>query len=265
MSGPSRRRRALPFAAPALASSLAVLVAVLGLTPRTALATTFPASVYSNVTAFDTCDGTPDTISRSLEVLAQNGLTYLGYSSTAYITTGFSRSRVLGRAASDQAIYVHSHGDQYYDPYPRQVEGFREDGGDCSQAIVYATDLAAVRSASVHVVVMSTCHLAEPAKTTGVPTMAAAYGIDRVKYTDAHGPDDGPRFFLGYVGLAYTADMLHFEQRFWGYVTSGYLLGDAFTLARASASMSGATVPDWFGTYGYSGAPGANVICTRCV
>ena len=55
--------------------------------------------------------------------------------------------------------------------------------------------------------------------------MAAAYGIDRVKYTDPHAPDDGARFFLGYEGLAYTADMLHFEQRFWGYVTSGHLLG----------------------------------------
>src|ERR1700690_4393969 len=174
MSGPSHRRRTLPFAAAALASSLAAVVAALGMTPPAALADTFPASVYSNVTAFDTCDGTPDSISRSLEVLAQKGFTFLGYTSTAYITSGFTRGRVLSRAATDQAVYVHSHGDQYYDPYPKQVQGFREDSGDCSQAIVYATELAAVRSASVHLVIMSTCHLAEAARTKGEPTMAAA-------------------------------------------------------------------------------------------
>lgn len=265
MSDPARPGRTSPPAARAVAAVLAVMVGLLGTGPAAVLATTFPASDYSNVTAFDTCDGTPDTISRSLEALAQSGLNYLGYTSGEYVTTGFTRARVLSRASTDQAIYVHSHGDQYYDPYPRQIQGFREDGGDCSQAIVYATDLAARRPAVVHLVVMSTCHLAEAAKTAGEPTMAAAYGIDRVKYTDPHAPDDGARFFLGYEGLAYTADMLRFEQRFWGYVTSGHLLGDAFTLARASAQMSGATVPDWFGTYDYSGAPGSGLPCTRCV
>ncbi|HTS15511.1 MAG TPA: hypothetical protein VMH24_07570 [Candidatus Sulfotelmatobacter sp.] len=244
---------------------VAALLAAFAGGPAPVAATTFPASVYSNVTAFDSCDGTPDTISRSLEALAQGGLTYLGYTSAEYVTTGFTRSRVLSRAATDQAIYVHSHGDQYYDPYPRQIQGFREDGGDCSQAIVYATDLAAVRPPNVHLVVMSTCHLAEAARTSGEPTMAAAYGIDRVKYTDPHAPDDGARFFLGYEGLAYTADMLRFEQRFWGYVTTGHLLGDAFTLARVSAAMSPSTSPDWFGTYDYSGAPGTGAPCTRCV
>jgi hypothetical protein len=265
MSDPTHPARSSPQAARVTASVVALIVGLLGAVPTAVLATTFPASDYSNVTAFDTCDGTPDTISRSLEALAQSGLSYLGYSSSEYTTTGFTRARVLSRAAADQAIYVHSHGDQYYDPYPRQVQGFREDGGDCSQAIVYATDIAAARQGEVHLVVMSTCHLAEAAKTAGVPTMAAAYGIDHVKYTDAHVPADGARFFLGYEGLAYTADMLHFEQRFWGYVTTSHLLGDAYTLARASAAMSGATVPDWFGTYDYSGTPGSTVPCLRCV
>jgi len=265
MSQPIHRGRSSPPVVRVAATSAALLVGLLGSGPAAVQATTYPASDYSNITAFDTCDGTPDTISRSLESLAQGGLSYLGYTSSAYSTTGFTRARVLGRAATDEAIYVHSHGDQYFDPYPRQVQGFREDGGDCSQAIVYATDLAAVRPAEVHLVVMSTCHLAEAAKTAGVPTMAAAYGMDRVKYTDPHAPDDGARFYLGYEGLAYTADMLRFEQRFWGYVTTGHLLGDAFPLARASAAMSGTTVPDWFGTYDYSGTPGSSVPCIRCV
>jgi hypothetical protein len=265
MLDPARPAVSSPPVARVMAMVAALFVSLVTPGPSTVLGVTYPASDYSNVTAFDTCDGTPDTISRSLETLAQGGLSYLGYTSGEYTTTGFTRARVLSRAPTDQAIYVHSHGDQYYDPYPKQVQGFREDGGDCSQAIVYATDLAPLHPPSVHLVVMSTCHLAEAARTAGEPTMAAAYGIDRVKYTDPHAPDDGSRFFLGYEGLAYTADMLRFEQRFWGYVTSGQLLGDAFTLARASAAMSAATVPDWFGTYDYSGAPGSSLPCTRCV
>ncbi|HXR27344.1 MAG TPA: hypothetical protein VN771_05730 [Candidatus Baltobacteraceae bacterium] len=265
MSDPARPARSSPPVARVAATIVALVVGLSGTGHTAVLAATYPASDYSNVTAFDTCDGTPDTISHSLEALAQSGLGYLGYTSGEYATTGFTRARVLSRASTDQAIYVHSHGDQYFDPYPKQVQGFREDGGDCSQAIIYATDLAAVRPATVHLVLMSTCHLAEAARTSGQPTMAAAYGIDRVKYTDPHAPDDGARFFLGYEGLAWTADMLHFEQRFWGYVTTGHLLGDAYTLARASAAMSGTTVPDWFGTYDYSGAPGSSLPCTRCV
>lgn len=111
-----------------VAAMVAVLIAGLATGPGNARATTFPASDYSNVTAFDTCDGTPDTISRSLESLAESGLSYLGYAAGEYTTTGFTRARVLSRAPADQAIYVHSHGDQYYDPYPKQVQGFREDG-----------------------------------------------------------------------------------------------------------------------------------------
>jgi hypothetical protein len=243
---------------------LAALTLVLGALAAPTRAAAYPASVYTNVTAFNTCDGTPDTISRSLKTLAQNGLLGLGYASSAFETSGFTKAQFLARTPADQAVYVHSHGDQYYGPYPRMIQGFRDDGGDCSQAITYATEVKARRTAGAHLVIMSTCHLAEAARTAGQPTMSEAYGIERLKSTTS-GSSRGPEFFLSYVGLAYTADMLKFEQRFWAYLGQGRGVGDAFTLARATAGMSAATVPDWFGEYVYTGRPDGRPGCTNCV
>ena len=96
MSDPARPARSSPPMARLAVLVVALIVGLLGTTPAAALATTFPASDYSNVTAFDTCDGTPDTISRSLEALAQGGLSYLGYTSGQYTTTGFTRSLGTG-------------------------------------------------------------------------------------------------------------------------------------------------------------------------
>jgi len=259
MPGRWRHRRA---AAPFLAA-LVLILAGPG-SNRPAQGATYPASAYTNVTAFDTCDGTPDTISRSLKTLAQNGLAGLGYASSAFETTGFTKARFLSRTPADEAVYVHSHGDQYYGPYPRMIQGFRDDGGDCSQAVVYATEVKARRSSAAHLVIMSTCHLAESARTAGQPTMSEAYGIERLKSTVSGSPR-GPEFFLSYVGLAYTADMLKFEGRFWAYVGQGRGVGDAFTLARATAGMSAATVPDWFGEYVYTGRPDGGPDCTTCL
>ncbi len=247
-----------------LGPPLAALSLALAAAAGPVSAATYPASVYTNVTAFNTCDGTPDTISRSLKTLAQSAFVYLGYASTAFETTGFTKSRFLSRTPADQAVYVHSHGDQYYNPYPKQIQGFRDDGGDCTQAIVYATEVKSLRTFGAHLVLMSTCHLAEAAKTAGVPTMSEAYGIERLKSTTS-GTYRGPEFYLSYVGLAWTGDMLKFEQKFWGYVQQGRGLGDAFTLARAYSGMSAATVPDWFGEYVYTGRPNVTGGCTNCI
>ncbi|MGZ3586291.1 MAG: hypothetical protein ACXVAP_03475 [Candidatus Limnocylindrales bacterium] len=248
---------------PSLVPWLAALTVALAGSTGSARAATYPASVYTNVTAFDTCDGTPDTISHSLKVLAQNGFVALGYASAAYETSGFTKAQFLARTPADQAVYVHSHGDQYYAPNPKQVQGFRDDGGDCTQAITYATEVKARRTSGAHLVLMSTCHLAEVARTAGQPTMSEAYGIERLKST-VNGSYRGPEFYLSYVGLAYTADMLRFEQKFWAYIGQGRGLGDAFTLARANAGMSAATVPDWFGEYVYTGRPDGSPGCLNC-
>ena len=55
-------------------------------------------------------------------------------------------------------VYVHSHGDFYG---ANDIQGFRDDGGDCSQAIVYATEIKKGRNGGANLVVMSTCHLGE--------------------------------------------------------------------------------------------------------
>ena len=102
------RRAASRLMGPARIAALAALATMtVALPPAVATAASFPASVYSNITAFDTCDGTPDTISRSLETLAQSGLAYLGYGAGAYATTAFTRARVppglTGSGGADQS------------------------------------------------------------------------------------------------------------------------------------------------------------------
>src|SRR3972149_3058246 len=140
----------------------------------------------------------------------------------------------VGLAPADSGVYVHSHGDFYGSG---DIQGFRDDGGVCTQAIVYATEIKKGRTAPANLVVMSTCHLAE-APRIGYPAMSEAYGIERLKSEPSGGGIRGPEFFLGYRGFAWTADQLRFERAFWGYATSGWNLGGAFTLAMDSAPIN---------------------------
>jgi hypothetical protein len=111
---------------------------------------------------------------------------------------------------------------------------------------------------------MSTCHLGEPPR-NGYPAMSEAYGIERLKSDPSGGGYRGLEFFLGYRGIAWTADQLRFERAFWGYATSGWNLGDAFKLALADSTIQFGTVPDWFGTYTYSGRPQPPAPCPDCL
>jgi hypothetical protein len=240
---------------------------VIGLALLPAPALAYQGSAYENYTAFQSCMGWSSGMADTMRTQAVNAFASLGYYTTWFRRTAFTRSQVLARTGSDEAVYVQSHGDQYYRGYPTQTEGFREDAGRCSGAgIVYATDIAARRgSEDAHIVVMSTCHLGEPAKTRGQPTMASAYGIEQARSARDGSTTRGPEFFLGYVGEAWLDDQLKFERSFWAYATEAYTLGEAFDLALAYSGKASRTVPTWFGTYLYSGFPWAPTPCRNCI
>jgi len=220
----------------------------------------YQGSVYANRTAFSTCDGTGSTIPTKLRALATSGFQYLGYSTSAFDSVNFSKSRVLSRVAADAGFYVFSHGDHYYAGW-----GFRVDNGSCSQAVVTGNEIRAKRInmygwlPTANLVIASTCHLGEAAS-----TFPDAFGIARQKSTPAGGNYQGRRFFLGYVGTAWTIDMLAFETAFWARVKTGHNLGEAFDYARRTVRMTYATVPNWYGTYLYSGVPWPPAPCTNC-
>jgi len=221
----------------------------------------YQGSVYSNVTAFSVCDSTADTISAQLRDLARGAFAYLGYSTTAFSGKTFTKTTVLARDPADVGVYVHSHGDFYG---AGQIQAFRADGGSCTQAIVYATEIKNARTKPANLVVMSTCHLAE-APRSGYPAMSEAYGIERIKSDPSGAGFRGPEFFLSYRGLAWSSDMLRFESAFWGYATGGWNLGDSFRLALAGNTLRYGTVPDWFGSYTYSGRPQPVPPCPLCI
>ena len=245
-----------------LLAALVVAIVIVG----PARADSIQGSVYSNVTALSVCDDTPDTISAQLRDLARGAMTSLGYSTTAFSGKPFAKPTVLARASVDLGAYVHSHGDFYG---AGDIQGFRDDGGDCTQAVVYATEIRKARITSdgrlfgAKLVVMSTCHLAE-APRNGYPAMSEAYGIERVKSDPTGAGYRGPEFFLGYRGLAWSSDMLRFESAFWGYVTDGWNVGDAFRLSLAGNTLRWGTVPDWFGSYTFSGRAMPTSPCLTC-
>ncbi len=224
----------------------------LALAPQPAAAAYYQASVYANTSAWSVaCGDVGGTIPTKLRSLAVTGLQYLGYAPSAFTGTSFTSSKVLGRVAGDRAIFVHSHGDHYW-----QGWGFRADGGVCSGTVVTADSIQKLRSATIPAsfVLMSTCHLGESGS-----TMPTAFGIPKVK-SQANGVGYvGPRFFMSYVGTAWTLDMLAFETNFWAQIQRGRTVGAAFGAARVATRWTYATTPQWWGSYTYDGRAGATV------
>ncbi|MFI5254425.1 MAG: hypothetical protein ACHQ15_03070 [Candidatus Limnocylindrales bacterium] len=249
-----------------LLALLAALTVALTVAVGPAHADYYPASVYSNITAFSPCVGMSSTISATLRDLTKDAFVSLGYSATAFGGKGFTKSTVLARAPYDIAFYVHSHGDFYGSG---DIQGFREDGGDCTQSVVLATEIKKARTTpegnltGAKLVIASTCHLAE-APRNGYPAMSEAFGIERSKSDPSGAGYRGPEFFLGYRGLAWTDDMLRYESAFWGYVADDFDLGDAFRLALSGNTLRRGTTPDWFGSYTYSGRAQPSSPCTTC-
>jgi len=239
-----------------IALPLLAILALLGPVAQPARAT-YQASVDSNVSAFrGPCVGFTDTHPARMLSLAVTGLRSLGYAVSGYSGADFTRAGVLARTVNDYSFYVHSHGDEYWDAAAqRRYNGFREDSGDCNQAVVFSSDIAAARAGRfTNLVVISTCHNADPAT-----TLPAAFGIARTKAQTG-----GSHFYLGYVGIAYDNDEQVFETVFWAALERGLSVGAAFDLGQ-DQNFSHPLDADWWGTYSWSGRAGAAIVCPRCL
>jgi len=239
-----------------IALPLFAILVTLGPAVQPALAG-YQASVDSNVSAFrGPCVGFTDTHPARMLSLAVSGLRSLGYTVSSYSGAGFSRSAVLARTVNDYGFYVHSHGDEYWNAgAQRRYNGFREDSGDCNQAVIFSSDIAAARAGRfTNLVVISTCHNADPAT-----TLPGAFGIARSKVQTG-----ASHFYLGYVGIAYDNDEQAFETAFWSALKRGLSVGVAFDLG-GDQNFSHPLDADWWGTYTWSGHAGAASGCTRCL
>jgi len=239
-----------------VALSLLVTGACLGPGAGPALAGS-QASADSNVSAFRSpCVGFQDSHPARMLGLAVSGLGWLGYDVTGASGAAFNRGAMLARTVGDYSFYVHSHGDNYWDaPAQRRYNGFREDSGDCSQAVVFSPQIAAARAQRfTNLVVISTCHNADPGS-----TLPGAFGIARTKVNTG-----SPSFYLGYAGIAYDNDEQAFETAFWAALERGLPVGAAFDLG-ALQNFSHALDADWWGTYGWSGRAAPVRVCPRCL
>lgn len=218
----------------------------------------YQASVYSNESAFrPPCVGFTDSLPAKMLAAAKSAYARLGYTTGAYTTTSFTRSSVLSRTVNDWGFYVHSHGDYYWHSGDqRRYSGFREDGGDCSQAVVYSKDIAAKRAGRpTNLVVISTCYNGD-----SYTTLPAAFGIAKTKVAW-----NGPVFFLGYLGEAYDNDEWTFEQRFWDALAKGRHAGQAFDIAGLGSFTHASFGADWWGSYDSFGLAGPyDPPCTAC-
>jgi hypothetical protein len=217
----------------------------------------YQASADSNVSAFRSpCVGFQDTHPARMLALAVTGLRTLGYTVTGYSGVAFNRTAVLARTVDDFSFYVHSHGDNYwYAPAQRRYNGFREDSGDCTQAVVFSPQIAAARANRfTNLVVISTCHNADPAT-----TLPAAFGFARTKVATG-----AAHFYLGYLGIAYDNDEQAFETAFWDALERGWGVGVAFDMGMLQ-NFSHRLDADWWGTYTWSGLSGAVRLCSRCL
>jgi hypothetical protein len=225
-----------------LAASLAAPLAV-----SLATATSSTATVLANRTAFNQpCVGFTSTAPERLAAQASDALRALGWSVDQVVGPQFNQSEALQQIAPVGALYVHSHGDHYWDAAAgRRSSGFRVDGGTCSNApTVIAPDILAVRPSAAPLIlaVISTCHNGERAS-----KLPAAFGIAMKKVSPGA---LGPRsFYLGYAGVAWVRGIVRFEQHFWRALRRGLSTGAAFDRGLLSGFSPADLTPEWWGNY----------------
>ena len=219
----------------------------------------YPASIDVNRTAFNPpCDGTPNSIVPKMQQAAVAAYARLGHAATGYTGAAFTRAATLKRTVSDWGYYVHSHGDNYLNPDGTRYTGFREDSGDCQQAVVFSKDIKAKRAGrQSNLVFVSTCHSAD-ARTT----MPDAFAIAKTKVTGSTAPS--PEFYVGFIGIQYDSDEWIFEQRFWNALASNKSVGGAFDIAMLGNFGHAEFDADWWGIYHWSGVAGPWTVCTNC-
>jgi hypothetical protein len=223
-------------------------------------AASYQASIDVNTTAFNPpCDGDANFIVPKMQKAATAAYARLGHVATSFTGAAFNRAATLKRTVSDWGYYVHSHGDYYWHSTDaRRYTGFREDSGDCSQAVVYSKDIKAKRlGRQSNLVFISTCHASD-----SVTTMPGAFAIEKTK--SVGGTSQGPEFYVGYVGVRWDSDEWIFEQRFWNALANNRSAGAAFDIAMQGSFNDGAFDADWWGTYSYGGVAGPWTVCQTC-
>ena len=245
-----------PLAPPLLA--VAVLMTVTA--ASTMAASPYQASVDVNTTGFNPpCDGDANFIVPKMQTAAKAAYARLGHASEDYTGAQFTRAETLKRTPNDWGYYVHSHGDYYLNPDGSRYTGFREDSGDCSQAVVFSKDIKAKRlGRASNLIFMSTCHGAD-ANTT----MPWAFAIEKTKSTGAL--NQGSEFYVGYIGVQWDSDEWIFEQRYWNALAGGKSVGQAFDIAMLGAFNHAGFDANWWGTYSWSGAAGPCGLCQNCL
>ena len=221
-----------------LAASLAVPLAA---------APSSTATVLANRTAFNQpCVGFTSTAPDRLAAQASSALRALGWSVDEVVGPQFNEGEALRQIAPVGALYVHSHGDHYWDAVAgRRSSGFRVDGGICSNApTVIAPEISAARPSAAPLIlaVISTCHNGERAS-----KLPVALGIAMKKVSPGK---PGPRsFYLGYAGIAWVRGIVRFEQHFWRALRRGLPAGAAFDRALLSGFSPADLTPEWWGNY----------------
>ena len=242
--------------------SLAVLLSTAALVVAAAgpVRAAYQATADSNATAFSfNCTKVNDTYPAKMLASALAGYRNLGYLTSGYSGTSFTRDQVLSRTLNDWGYYVHSHGDNYLYSVNQRDYGFKEDAGLCStKQTILAHDILAVRvGRASNLVIMSTCHLGE-----STTTMPGAFGIANKRA--GLGSWAGPSFYLGYLGAAWDSDEYAFETRFWGAIGPGNGVGKAFDVASLGAYNVGFGA-NWYGSYIWTGRAGPALgSCVKC-
>ena len=226
---------------------LVPLLLAASLTAPLAAAPSSIATVLANRTAFNQpCVRFTSTAPDRLAAQASGALRALGWSVDEVVGPEFNEGEALRQIAPVGALYVHSHGDHYWDAVAgRRSSGFRVDDGTCSNALtVIAPEISAARPSAAPLIlaVISTCHNGERAS-----KLPAALGIAMKKVSPGK---PGPRsFYLGYAGIAWVRGIVRFEQHFWRALRRGLPAGAAFDRALLSGFSPADLTPEWWGNY----------------
>ena len=205
------------------------------------------AVVFANRTAFaEECTGTVNTQPDRLARQARTALAALGWEVGGAVGPTFTRRAMLASAAA-AALYVHSHGDLYWDAKSdSRGGGFRADAGLCLGApIVLPSEIAAMRrgAPAASLVYISSCHNGERAS-----RLPAAFGIAQRKVQGVNEPDS---FYVSYAGTAWQGAAVRFERAFWRGLLDGATTGAAFDRALLIAYDPEHLTPEWWGGYGH--------------
>ena len=205
------------------------------------------AVVFANRTAFaEECTGTVNTQPDRLARQARTALAALGWEVGGAVGPTFTRRAMLASAAA-AALYVHSHGDLYWDAKSdSRGGGFRADAGLCLGApIVLPSEIAAMRrgAPAASLVYISSCHNGERAS-----RLPAAFGIAQRKVQGVNEPES---FYVSYAGTAWQGAALRFERAFWRALLDGATAGAAFDRALLVTYDPAHLSPEWWGGYNH--------------